>query len=199
MSIDLTPSSPPRRGRRSPPPPDDWQSYPYPWPLPPPTDEPSTSPGKVIVSVVVGVGATLIVLSILCSICQRMRPGNGAASRPAAARAAATVAAPPRAPSVVALSDSDDDEECGRPRARSTAGLPSFTYSPSLKQNLTGSEEEAAACAVCLGEFGVGETVRLLPACLHLYHVDCIDPWLHAHSTCPICRSGTDLDRLPPV
>ncbi|KAK3133859.1 hypothetical protein QOZ80_6AG0542050 [Eleusine coracana subsp. coracana] len=201
MSIDLTPPSPPRRGRRSPPPPDDWQSYPYPWPLPPPTDdEPSTSPGKVIVGVVVGVGATLIVLSILCSICQKMRPGNGAASRPAAARAAAAVAAPPRAPSVVALSDSDDDEECSWPRGgSSTAGLPSFTYSPSLKQNLTGSEEEAAACAVCLGEFGVGETVRLLPACLHLYHVDCIDPWLHAHSTCPICRSGTDPDRLPPV
>ncbi|KAF0902920.1 hypothetical protein E2562_019857 [Oryza meyeriana var. granulata] len=54
-----------------------------------------------------------------------------------------------------------------------TAGLPAFTYSPSVKRN-------------------IGETVRLLPACLHLYHAECIDPWLDAHTTCPLCRSDTD-------
>jgi E3 ubiquitin-protein ligase RNF38/44 len=66
-----------------------------------------------------------------------------------------------------------------------------------------GGEEEAAACPVCLGAFQPGETVRLLPVCLHLYHVNCIDPWLDAHSTCPMCRSDTvpaiDGSRLPPV
>ena len=61
-----------------------------------------------------------------------------------------------------------------------------------LMHNVTGSGEEAATCSVCLGAFQTGETVRLLPVCLHLYHVECIDPWLDAHSTCPICRSGTD-------
>jgi E3 ubiquitin-protein ligase RNF38/44 len=39
--------------------------------------------------------------------------------------------------------------------------------------------------------------------CLHLYHIECIDPWLDAHATSPICRSGTDPDMdgslLPPV
>uniref|UniRef100_J3LBC5 RING-type E3 ubiquitin transferase n=1 Tax=Oryza brachyantha TaxID=4533 RepID=J3LBC5_ORYBR len=33
-----------------------------------------------------------------------------------------------------------------------------------------------------------GELVRQLPACGHLFHVDCIDMWLHSHSTCPLCR-----------
>ena len=74
-----------------------------------------------------------------------------------------------------------------------------------MRHNVTGTGgEEAATCSVCLGAFLVGETVRLLPVCLHLYHVECIDPWLDAHSTCPICRSGTDPNTeagslLPPV
>ncbi|KAE8796104.1 RING-H2 finger protein ATL43-like [Hordeum vulgare] len=91
----------------------------------------------------------------------------------------------------------------GARAANRTARLPAFTYSRSVKHNVTGGAEEAATCSVCLSAFHLGETVRLLPACLHLYHVECIDPWLDAHSTCPICRSDADptMDdaRLPPV
>jgi E3 ubiquitin-protein ligase RNF38/44 len=72
-----------------------------------------------------------------------------------------------------------------------------------VKNAETGGGEETATCSVCLGALQLGETVRLLPACLHLFHVECIDPWLDAHSTCPICRSDTepsiDVERLPPV
>ncbi|KAM0906234.1 hypothetical protein ACQ4PT_016913 [Festuca glaucescens] len=83
------------------------------------------------------------------------------------------------------------------------AGLPAFAYTLSVKRNVTGPGEEAATCSVCLAAFQLGEKVRLLPACLHLYHAECIDPWLDAHSTCPICRSDTDptigVGRLPNV
>ncbi|KAJ1278769.1 hypothetical protein BS78_04G104200 [Paspalum vaginatum] len=51
-----------------------------------------------------------------------------------------------------------------------------------------------ALCAVCLEDVEAGEMVRQLPACGHLFHVECIDMWLHSHATCPLCRS----DVAPP-
>lgn len=48
----------------------------------------------------------------------------------------------------------------------------------------------ASECAVCLSEFQEGERLRLLPPCLHLFHIDCIDAWLHATANCPLCRAA---------
>jgi E3 ubiquitin-protein ligase RNF38/44 len=91
----------------------------------------------------------------------------------------------------------------GGAATNTAARLPAFKYIPSVKHNVKGRGEEAATCSVCLGAFQLGEKVRLLPACLHLYHAECIDLWLDAHSTCPICRSDTDpaasVGRVPPV
>ncbi|KAJ6833631.1 putative E3 ubiquitin-protein ligase RING1-like [Iris pallida] len=44
-------------------------------------------------------------------------------------------------------------------------------------------------CAVCLGEFKDGETVKLLPRCTHSFHVSCVDTWLRSHVNCPLCRA----------
>lgn len=59
-------------------------------------------------------------------------------------------------------------------------------------------------CAICLSVFEDGEMGRRLPRCCHVFHVDCIDMWLHSHSTCPICRCPVmsedktlDLNLLP--
>ncbi|KAL9237418.1 hypothetical protein vseg_011968 [Gypsophila vaccaria] len=44
-------------------------------------------------------------------------------------------------------------------------------------------------CPVCLSEYRPGETLRLLPECLHRFHTECIDPWLRSKGVCPICRT----------
>ncbi|XP_078440222.1 RING-H2 finger protein ATL51-like [Wolffia australiana] len=56
----------------------------------------------------------------------------------------------------------------------------------------------AEECPVCLAEFREGESLRLLPDCLHAFHLACIDPWLKANTSCPICRATIDLSSPPP-
>ncbi|KAH8383264.1 hypothetical protein KR009_007607 [Drosophila setifemur] len=58
--------------------------------------------------------------------------------------------------------------------------------------------ERKVQCSICWDDFKLDETVRKLP-CSHLYHENCIVPWLNLHSTCPICRKsladdGSDAD-----
>jgi hypothetical protein len=78
----------------------------------------------------------------------------------------------------------------GRQRAASrSAGAPAdvppaFAYVCPLE----GGEQAAASCPVCLDDVRGGEMVRQLPLCRHVFHVECIDMWLHSHWTCPLCR-----------
>jgi len=54
--------------------------------------------------------------------------------------------------------------------------------------------QHGAECVVCLAVFEDSEVVRLLPKCRHVFHVECVDAWLHAHSTCPLCRYKVEPD-----
>ncbi|VDL90971.1 unnamed protein product [Schistocephalus solidus] len=48
---------------------------------------------------------------------------------------------------------------------------------------------------MCLGEYTAGDRVRHMP-CGHLFHVKCVDTWLHSADTCPKCREYTAGDRV---
>ncbi|CAG9858115.1 unnamed protein product [Phyllotreta striolata] len=48
-------------------------------------------------------------------------------------------------------------------------------------------------CPVCLKEHVQGETAKKLP-CGHLYHNDCILPWLSKTNSCPLCRHELPTD-----
>ncbi|KAF8091867.1 hypothetical protein N665_0433s0034 [Sinapis alba] len=65
--------------------------------------------------------------------------------------------------------------------------FPTFVYSEVKTQKLGKGELE---CAICLNEFEDDETLRLLPKCDHVFHPHCIDAWLEAHVTCPVCRAN---------
>ncbi|MBN3297173.1 RING finger protein 150a [Amia ocellicauda] len=42
-------------------------------------------------------------------------------------------------------------------------------------------------CAVCIEGYKPNDVVRILP-CRHLFHKNCVDPWLQDHRTCPMCK-----------
>ncbi|XP_050386853.1 RING-H2 finger protein ATL66 [Argentina anserina] len=66
-------------------------------------------------------------------------------------------------------------------------GLPIILYQSSVDPEAAASCGE---CSICLGVFEDGEKVKVLPHCRHCYHSDCVDTWLSAQSSCPLCRTS---------
>ncbi|KAL2930411.1 E3 ubiquitin-protein ligase RING1 [Bienertia sinuspersici] len=77
----------------------------------------------------------------------------------------------------------NDPNRYGTPPASKTAveGIPSVK----VNQELLCSD--SSQCAVCMDEFKLGAEAKQMP-CKHVFHGDCILPWLELHNTCPVCR-----------
>ncbi|KAK9735883.1 hypothetical protein RND81_04G234900 [Saponaria officinalis] len=73
-------------------------------------------------------------------------------------------------------------ERQGPPPAPRSAidGMPTIKITPSHLQT-------DSHCPVCKDRFELGSEARQMP-CRHIYHSDCIVPWLVRHNSCPVCR-----------
>ncbi|KAG6407567.1 hypothetical protein SASPL_130559 [Salvia splendens] len=74
--------------------------------------------------------------------------------------------------------------------------FPTFTYS--TVKDYT-KERYGVECAICLVEFRSSDVLRLLTACCHVFHRECIDLWLESHKTCPVCRRDLNSPLQSPV
>uniref|UniRef100_I1R295 RING-type domain-containing protein n=1 Tax=Oryza glaberrima TaxID=4538 RepID=I1R295_ORYGL len=83
--------------------------------------------------------------------------------------------------------DDDDDDDDDEDDMMSSSSQAKLVVCPYKKAEEWGE----AMCPVCLSEFGDGEAVRVLPECMHYFHVDCIGTWLRANTSCPLCRADT--------
>ncbi|KAL7090543.1 hypothetical protein ACP275_12G047600 [Erythranthe tilingii] len=63
--------------------------------------------------------------------------------------------------------------------------IPKFTIT---RDEIVDTPGDGVSCSVCLQDFQLGETVRRLPQCHHMFHLPCIDTWLVRHGSCPLCR-----------
>ncbi|CAK9170435.1 unnamed protein product, partial [Ilex paraguariensis] len=76
---------------------------------------------------------------------------------------------------------SSDDQRVPPPASRSLIdALPTVKI---LKKHVRSDSH----CAVCKEKFELGSQAKKLP-CKHIYHLDCIVPWLEQRSSCPVCR-----------
>jgi hypothetical protein len=59
-------------------------------------------------------------------------------------------------------------------------------YPPPILPILPTDKSTDLTCACCISDYEPQEVIRELP-CLHWFHQDCIDEWLKAKPSCPIC------------
>ncbi|KAL6549520.1 hypothetical protein OROHE_008637 [Orobanche hederae] len=77
----------------------------------------------------------------------------------------------------------NDPNRYGTPPASKSAveGLPDIKITAEILAS------DLSQCAVCTDTFWLDGEAKQMP-CKHIYHKDCILPWLELHNSCPICR-----------
>ena len=71
------------------------------------------------------------------------------------------------------------------PRPTSTQCIRDLVRTKITDENI--SQITIKDCTVCKEDYKIDDQLMELP-CKHLFHEDCILPWLNEHNSCPTCR-----------
>nr|CAD1827514.1 unnamed protein product [Ananas comosus var. bracteatus] len=71
-------------------------------------------------------------------------------------------------------------------------GYGGYPSSGAAERRHSGVDRAVVESLPVFRRFEPAEVLRLLPKCRHCFHVECVDTWLDAHSTCPLCRVRVD-------
>ncbi|WOK98394.1 hypothetical protein Cni_G07105 [Canna indica] len=77
----------------------------------------------------------------------------------------------------------NDPNRYGTPPAAKSA----VSSLPDVKITSELLASDDAQCSVCMDTFEMGNESKQMP-CKHIFHKDCILPWLELHNSCPVCR-----------
>jgi E3 ubiquitin-protein ligase ATL4 len=142
--------------------------------------------------------ASLCIHYFIRHLCRHVGPAGSSSASSRQAPPLPLVARPAAAGASVAPADGQEGGRGGGKAAaaeaeRLIAHLPLFTLSSSLASVPKSSRD----CAVCQSAFRDDDELRLLPACRHAFHSRCVDPWLRANPSCPLCRASIALPHPP--
>ncbi|XP_072989567.1 uncharacterized protein [Typha latifolia] len=100
-------------------------------------------------------------------------------------------------------SETDNDDDVPEYSEAPDAADPSLAPAPESAIDalpIVAVSDPSQLCAVCADVFEATADARRLP-CGHVYHYDCVVPWLLRRNSCPLCRAplpeegGDDEDR----
>jgi hypothetical protein len=57
-----------------------------------------------------------------------------------------------------------------------------------ILNNIILNNKNTITCPICIEEMKVGDKISKIKICSHIFHKDCIKPWIEKNFTCPLCR-----------
>ncbi|KAK8945940.1 E3 ubiquitin-protein ligase ATL4 [Platanthera guangdongensis] len=147
----------------------------------------------IIISIIALIIAASASLHLLLRLISRSRSSSSSSS--------STSSSSPTSPAPLLRSipidgNSTEALPASSDREKLITSLPLFSLASSVADFRKSSSLD---CAVCLSNFRPQDELRLLPACRHAFHSQCVDTWLRSTPSCPLCRASIYLPPLPPA
>ncbi len=77
--------------------------------------------------------------------------------------------------------------------------IPSETQVRNASTTFTATHPVENGCSICQDDIGLGDELRRLTRCRHLFHTNCIDTWFARNVHCPVCRFDIRDDAVSPA